>query len=110
MEALRTLRLYILLSSQCEVVAQTVFMYTYIYAFICIYTCIYLYEHLNLRPGGFCYGPILETLYLNPEPLGPCGPGPCGAPWALVGRARVSSPWALAGRALVGPLGPCDPP
>ena len=27
--------------------------------------------------------------------LGPCGPGPCGPPWALFGRA------------LVGPLGPC---
>ena len=28
-------------------------------------------------------------------PLGPCGPGPCGRPWALVGRALWAPPGAL---------------
>ena len=27
------------------------------------------------------------------HPLGPCGPGPCGSPWAL-----VPPPWALVGQ------------
>ena len=35
--------------------------------------------------------------------LCPCGFGPCGPPWALVGQAPMG-PWALAGHALVGPL------
>ena len=52
--------------------------------------------------------------------LGPCGAGPCGLPWALMGRALVGPPWwalpgppgrpwALMGRVLVGPLGPHGP-
>ena len=65
-------------------------------------------------------------------PLGRCGPGPCGHPWALVGQALGGSPlpivdrahnapgplwarplwvpWALVGRALVGPMGRRGPP
>ena len=62
-------------------------------------------------------------------PLGPCGPGPCGSPWALVGPlgplwaslgalvgphcALVGLPWAFVGPpwALVRPpSGACGPP
>ena len=48
-------------------------------------------------------------------PLGPCGPGPCGPPWALVGRALVGPPghlWAGPLWAPLGPYGPgpCGPP
>ena len=50
-------------------------------------------------------------------PLVPCGLGPCGPSWALVGQALVGPtgpfwagpcwpPWALVGRTLVGPPGP----
>ena len=42
-------------------------------------------------------------------PLGPCGRGPCGPPWALVRRALVGPlglPLGVCGRALVGPPGP----
>ena len=49
-------------------------------------------------------------------PLDPCGPGPCGPPWANVGHALVGAlgpcglspcgpPWALVRLARVGPLG-----
>ena len=60
-------------------------------------------------PGPSGAGPLWA-------PLGACGVGPCGAPWALVGRALADppqasgpfwswllwAPWALGGRALVG--------
>ena len=32
----------------------------------------------------------------------PCGPGPYGLPWALMGRALIGHPWALMGRDLIG--------
>ena len=38
---------------------------------------------------------------------GPCGSGPCGSPWALVGRATVGPPEPLWARRLWAPLGPC---
>ena len=44
---------------------------------------------------------------LSCRSLGPLGP--CGPPWALVGRALVGPPWALLGRALVPPLGSYGP-
>ena len=46
------------------------------------------------------------------DPLGPCGLGACGPPWALVGQAFVGPlgpcgpPWALVGWAFAGPPGP----
>ena len=47
--------------------------------------------------------------------LGPCGPGHCGPPWALVGLAPVGGPgplWARPLWAALGTfgLGPCGPP
>ena len=49
------------------------------------------------------------------RPLGPCGPGPCGPPWALLGGTLVGPlgprgpPLVLVGQALVGPPGPLWP-
>ena len=58
-----------------------------------------------------CYSPwalVDQALVGSPGPLCPCGPGPCGHPWALVGSC--GPPWALVGQALVAPPWALVPP
>ena len=59
---------------------------------------------------GFLWARHLWASLALVEPLGPCGPGPCGLPWALVGQALMGSYGPLWAEPLWAPLGPCGPP
>ena len=61
-----------------------------------MYTYQYVYTAVSISYLSITFIQITQTgNFLHP--LGPCGPGPCGHPWALVGQAL----WA--------PLGSCGP-